>query len=296
MNMKTGFIVLSVCLLFGAGCRVEREEPTGDLALSNAKVVKGFDIPESAVVDLENDCLYVPNCAGDREKTWEDDGDGYISKLARDGSKVLEKEWLASRPDAVLNDPKALSIFNGYLYICDNKRLLKVKLDGSKKLEEVKLDNSGGLGDSVVLDDHLYVGDGANKSVFKIAKDGTFDRVKGVEGINGLAEFKGRLFAVSWALHDIYEVDLSGKNAPKSFNLADNFINLDGIVTLDDGTFIVSDFMGNAIYGLSSDRQKLRKLAEVESPADIALDAENNLLYVPSYFEAKVTIYELELK
>jgi len=37
---------------------------------------------------------------------------GFISKLAREGSKVLEKEWLASRPDAVLNDTMIRGLYS----------------------------------------------------------------------------------------------------------------------------------------------------------------------------------------
>ena len=266
----------------------------GDVSLTQISVLKGFEIPESFAIDVKNNCVYVPSCAGDPKKSWVDAGDGFISKIDHGGKKVLEKKWLASRPDAILNDPKALAIFNGYLYICDNKRLLRVPLDKSTKVEQVDLGTTGGLGDCLVYNDALYVGYGKDKVIIKLDKKGKVSRIKGVASINGLAAHNGKLYTVTWGTHDIFEIDPTGKRDPISLGLADKFVNLDGIDILKDGTFLISDFKGNAIYGLKPDRKTLKKLADVDSPADILVDHKRSLLYVPSYEKQKITVYRID--
>lgn len=51
------------------------------------------------------------------------------------------------------------------------------------------------------------------------------------------------------------EIDTSGKQPPQPFGLADHFTNLDGIEVLEDGTFIVSDFVGDKVCLISPDRK-----------------------------------------
>ena len=284
-------LFFSVVLLSGCGTS---QSVTDDVSLTQVSELTGFEIPESFAIDVDNQCVYVPNCAGDPEKSWVDDGDGFISKIDNGGTKILEKKWLASRPGEILNDPKSLAIFNGYLYICDNKRLLKVPLDKIAKVEQVELGTTEGLGDCLVYNNTLYVGYGKDNVIIKLDKEGTVSRIKGVNGINGLAAHNGKLFAVTWGTHEIYEIDPKGERDPISFDLADKFVNLDGIDILEDGTFLISDFKGNAIYSLKPDRTTLKKLADIESPADILVDHARSLLYVPSYEEQKITVYRID--
>ena len=101
------------------------------------------------------------------------------------------------------------------------------------------------------------------------------------------------MFGISWSLHEIYELDPSGKKDPVAFGLAEHFVNLDGIEVLDDGTFIISDFMGNAVYAVSPDRSTVRTLIEIHTPADIGINRTEGLLYVPHFKEDVVSVYRL---
>lgn len=256
-------------------------------------VVENLKIPESVALDRENGCIYVSNCEGDPKKTWVDDGDGFISKVSPEG-EMLALHWLKGEPGAILNDPKGLAVFGGHLYVCDNKRLLRVPLDLSGPVEEVELGTDGAFCDPLAFGDHLYVGYGDEQNIiYKIHSSGRVSKIKGVESINGLTQHRGRLYCVTWGTHEIYEIDPEGKTDPVPFGLADNFGNLDGIDVLDDGTFVVSDFKAKRIYTIAPDRKTMKVLAEVDSPADIIVDHRRSLLYVPSYFGGKVTIYRL---
>jgi len=256
-------------------------------------VVDGIKIPESLAIDHANGCVYVSNCEGDPAKSWEDDGDGFISRMTPEG-KMLDKYWIKSKPGAILNDPKGLAIFNGYLYICDNKRLVRAPLDRSSGPEEVKLNTTEIFCDPLAWGGSLYVGyGGPEKIIFKIAKDGSLALIKGVESINGLAGDDKQLYCVTWATHEIHQIDPEGKTEPKAFGLADKFVNLDGIDILSDGTFVISDFKANRLYTVSPDRKTVTPLVDVDTPADIIVDHKRNLLYVPSYKSQKITIYKL---
>jgi hypothetical protein len=110
------------------------------------------------------------------------------------------------------------------------------------------------------------------------------------------AGYKGKLFAVSWTLHEVYELDPTGKEEPRSFGVASHFTNLDGIEVLEDGSFLVSDFTGNKLAVIAPDRKTVRVLKEIESPADIGLDRVRSLLYVPQFMKNRVAVFKLERK
>jgi hypothetical protein len=118
-------------------------------------------------------------------------------------------------------------------------------------------------------------------------------RIKAPAGVNGITFFKGKMFAVSWTQHDVYELDPTGKGDPVPFGLAVHFRTLDGIEVLDDGTFIVSDLTGDRVATISPDRKTVRTLIDLKTPADIGLDVARRLLYVPQFEENCVAVYRL---
>jgi len=117
--------------------------------------------------------------------------------------------------------------------------------------------------------------------------------IKAPEAVNGITFHDGRMYAVSWKLHEIYELDPSGKAEPKPFGLASHFAGLDGIEVLEGGTFVVSDFAGNKVCTISPDRKTVRTYLRVQSPADIGIDRKRGLLYVPLFMKNRVCTYEL---
>ncbi len=93
--------------------------------------------------------------------------------------------------------------------------------------------------------------------------------------------------------HEVYELDGSGKEEPIAFGLADKFTNLDAIEVLHDGTFLISDVKGNPVFTVSPDRKIVKKLADLEWAADLGVDPETGLVFVPSLVPNKVVIYQL---
>ncbi len=65
------------------------------------------------------------------------------------------------------------------------------------------------------------------------------------------------------------------------------------VVAVILATFIVSDITGNKVSTVAPDRKTVHTLLSVESPADIGLDRQLGLLYVPMLMKNEARIYKL---
>lgn len=254
-------------------------------------VLEGFSVPECALYYQKDNRLYVSNVASKPEEYWTDDGKGYISAVNVADWRIVPR-WLDSSSAAVLNAPKGMCLLDGYLYFTDNTRLLRCFAATGSELEVVaegflQANDLATDGKTVWLSDTL-----AGK-VFSITPEGDNREIPAPKGVNGITFAGDDLYAVSWDLHDLFKLDPKGKKQPEAFGLASHFTNLDGIEVMPDGAFIVSDFYGNTVSAVTADRTEVYTLAELETPADIGIDARNKLLYVPQFKKHKLAVYRL---
>ena len=140
---------------------------------------------------------------------------------------------------------------------------------------------------------YVYVSDMEAGKVYRLGAEGV-QEIKAPPGVNGLTFADGRMYAVSWTLHDIYQLDPTGKGEPVALGLAGHFKALDGIEVLADGTLLVSDFEGHRVAAVAPDRKTVYTLAGARTPADIGLDRDRMLLYVPMLEANRVATYKLE--
>lgn len=271
-------------LLVVSGCM---REPTA-WVVEHESTTEGFNVPECVLVG--DGVVYVSNIESLPDEYWVDDGKGYISRLHADGG-IDVKRWIESKPESVIHSPKGMCLLGGYLYFTDNTRLLRCTLDGGKP--EWVADGFGNANDLATDGENIWLSDTLSGKVFCIAPDGTRREIPAPESVNGITFHEGKLFAVSWDLHEIYELDPAGHQEPRAFGLADHFTNLDGIELLDDGTFIVSDFMGNKVCSVGADRTTVRTLVEIDSPADIGISRAAGRLYIPQFMQGKVSVYRI---
>lgn len=274
-------------------------EPTkesGDWAATQIALVKNFEVPESLFFDSARNVVFVSNISAKEGEYWSDDDKGFISLLGVDG-EVKNLRWLDSTPQNPINAPKGMCVLNDWLYFTDNARLLRCKI--GKNIEPVSAPEAIELPGTKKLNDiasdgkSLLVSDTESGKIFRVELSGKFREIPSPENVNGVTIHRGKIFAVSWGLHEVYELDADGKNPPKPFGLASHFKNLDGIEVLDDGTFLVSDFPGNKVCTISPDRKTVRTLIEIESPADIGLDRKRGILYVPQFMKNQVVLFQL---
>jgi len=251
----------------------------------------GLAVPECVLVDENTGLLYVSNIDAAEGQYWADDGAGFISRLKADLS-VEQLRWRDSTRRHPINAPKGMCIVDGVLWVADNRRVHRFPLDGDGVLPPFEVEGAQQLNDMATDDKSPFVSDTATGKVHRLDPAGR-KIIKGPPGVNGITFLGPKMFAVSWDLHEVYELDPTGKEEPRPFGLASHFVNLDGIEVLDDGTFIVSDFTGNKICSISPDRKTVTKLLDVESPADIGLDRRNGILYIPQFMKDKVVMLKL---
>ncbi len=263
--------------------------------LEPAAVLEGFVVPECAVVDPATGFVYVSNIASPPGEYWDDNGEGFISRLRPDGT-LDALRWVESRPEFVINSPKGMCILDGRLYAADNTRVLVIGLAESKPEQKIAVPGAQRLNDMATDGRGVYVSDTAAGRILQLdlIGQGRHETVAKLEGVNGITFHEGRMFAVSWGLHEVYEIDRAGKHEPAPFGLAAHFTNLDGIEVLDDGAMIVSDFIGNKVCLISPDGKTVTTLAELETPADIGLDRKNRRLFVPQLRKDKLAVFALE--
>ena len=292
MGRMGGMFSVLLAGLMAGGCALVRPS-AGEVRLQEVGRRAGLRVPECVVVDPATGAYYVSNVDTDTGGYWADDGVAQITRVETDGRRL--ERWLDSTPAAPLNSPKGMCLLGDRLYIADTTRLLSCTADGGRELTVVATGfvNANDLatdGKSIWLSDSA---EGVGQ-VWCISPDGAARRqIPAPSRANGLTFHQGRLYAVSWDAHDVYELDPDGQLPPRPFGQAHHFTNLDGIEVLDDGTFIVSDFVGNQLYAISPDRLRVAALARVTAPADLGIDRRRGLLYVPLFTQNEVVVFAI---
>ena len=257
-------------------------------------VIEGMDVPESVVVDPTTGVIYVSNVEAGEGQYWADDGKGFIGRILP-GGKLDQLRWKSGAETFRLNAPKGMCVYAGTLYVADNSRVCRLALDPAGAEGPVKGLQGERLNDVATDGAAVYVSDTGAGKIYKI--DGrAISELKAPDGVNGITFHGDKMYAVSWALHDVFEIDPAGKADPKGFGLAKHFKALDGIEVLDDGTFIVSDFDGNKVCTISADRKTVHTLCTPKTPADIGLARRSGMMYVPQFMHKSVVVYKLEKK
>ncbi len=282
-----------VALLLGAGC--SSSSSNGGWMVDEPTVVEELSAPECCLFEAGSGMVFVSNVVpaeGDNPY-WSDDGIGYLSLLEPDGF-VRQEKWLESTSGQILNAPKGMCTCGGRLWATDNTRVISVRLEDGTDFRVTTPPGALKLNDMASDGTHVYVSDTGTGKIHRIGMDGKTESVTTLETVNGITFFGGKMYAVSWGLHEIYEVDLSGQAPPRPFGLAEHFTNLDGIEVLDDGTFLVTDFEAGTICSVSSDRKTVEVLARMTTPADLGLNRDDLSIYVPSLKTDTVHIFALK--
>lgn len=271
--LKKSCVVFSCALI--AGCssmRVKEVEKVG--------VIRGLDWPESVLVDAERNNIYISNIETIEMHGWDNDGRGFITAIVDDG-KLIRKRWVDSKPWNILNAPKGMCIKDNVLYVADNSRLLSWPIKMPDPARVIKLPGAEQLNDIAADDMFIYVSDTKQGTIYKLPPRGSGKRLKAPKGVNGLACFEDKLFAVSISEGEIYEIDKTGRKQPRAVGLKKHFKGLDSIMFFDDGSSIVTDLRGNKLFSVNSDMTEVVKLADIKWPADLGIDYENQIIYVP---------------
>jgi len=266
-------------------------------------VVAGFNNPESVVRDLAGDHYFVSNLGVKLDPSGKD-GDGYISKLGKDG-KVLAKRFLPLV--GKLNAPKGMAVIGHTLYVTDIDRIVGFDLKTRRTVFETSLaaTKTKFLNDLAVVDSHtLLVSATDLGKLYKVAlkhKD-TFTQYAVLPGANGLYKDGSKWQAVSFGTG----MKLNGGAGVITGSKAAHYTayksvsgGLDGVFR--NGTKIyMTDWVAFGKPGVIHVYDLKRKTASilrtgwpVMGPADFLFDRETDKVWLPAMLEGKIYIFAL---
>jgi sugar lactone lactonase YvrE len=273
-------------------------KPAAALSLHDA----GFNTPESVYYDAKNDLYLVSNINGSPTAT---DNNGYISRVAPDGSKV-EAKWIEGGKNGVkLDAPKGSVIANGTLYVADLTRLRTFDADSGKPKGDIALPGCTFANDVTAgPDGKVYVSDSGIKfddkgpvptksdAVYVVDKGKAKTLAKGEDlgHPNGLAWSGDKLWVVTFGTGEIYSLDKTGKKAdaqklPKGM--------LDGIVQLSDSSYLISSWEASGTFRGKPGGDWTLALSDLKAPADIGYDTKRGRVLVPLFQDSAVEAYQI---
>jgi hypothetical protein len=263
----------------------------------------GFATPESVEYYAAEDVYLVTNING---SPFAVDDNGFISKISPDG-KVLDLKWIdGANSDTRLNGPKGAAISGNILYVADHDEVHLFELPSGKQKTSVKIPGSTflngitpGSGGSVFTTDMGATSDNGNfvssgtDAVYRVFPDGRYEVIakdKDMGWPNGIVVNGKHLTIVTFQSNEVYRLH---KNGRRYMLPAPPTGSLDGLVAMDDGSLIMSSWVGSAIYRLSEDGSYSTVADSLESPSDIGYDKKRNRLLVPLFLKDKVVILPL---
>jgi SMP-30/Gluconolactonase/LRE-like region len=305
MSFKNQLILAPLICLTAIGCAPSADKAGPSPALNLEKL--GFKTPESVMYNAKEDVYLVSNINVDGVPT-KKDNNGFISKLAPDGT-VLNLKWIAGGANEVtLNAPKGMAIVGNTLYVTDLDTVRKFDLTTGKTIGEIPIEGTSFLNDLAagpdgtvyvsdtgLVADEKGIGPSGTDAVYKISPADKVSLIaKGKEltlpnGLEVLAN--GKLLVVTFGSSEIYTLDADGKRGDLQKMPAGS---LDGVITLSDGRLVISSWETNSLYTLSPDGKVDVLAKDLPSPADIGYDTKRERVLVPIFQEDRVVIQPLK--
>jgi hypothetical protein len=260
----------------------------------------GLATPESVLYVPGDDVYLVSNING---APLDKDGNGFISRLAPDGS-VLDRTWIdGASPGVALDAPKGMAIANGVLYVADITELRMFDASSGRPMGSVEVPGSTFLNDVAAgPDGAVYVTDSGLDPQFQATgtdaiyryRDGELQPVIGgpeLDHPNGVTVLpSGALLVVPFGgSKAMYEVRGGSVTSRQALPVG----QLDGVVLLPGGDVLVSSWASSSVVRVSPDGSSVTVASDAPAPADIGYDSSRNLLLIPLFNDNAVRIVPL---
>jgi hypothetical protein len=240
-------------------------------------------IPESVLFDAQNKILYASLINGQPDQA---DGKGGVAKVNLDG-KILDANWVTG-----LNAPKGLGKYGNTLYAADLTEVAviditsgnvtkKIPVEGAQFLNDITVDSKG----------NVYVSDSRTGKVHKIENGTVSTYLENLKNPNGLLALGDDLYVL--ASGSLYKAGTDKKLTTIAEGMD---ASTDGVEQVKPGEYIVSCWSG-VVYYLKNDGSKQQLIdtrADKTNSADIGYDADNKIVYVPTFFKKGVVAYQLQ--
>jgi DNA-binding beta-propeller fold protein YncE len=259
----------------------------------------GFAHPESVDLDLAHGVLYVSSIGGG---PLDKDGNGYISKVSKDG-KMLEQKWITG-----LNGPKGIVIDGFKMYVSDIDQLVEIDTRTGKIVAKYDAVGAKFLNDTAVdAAGNVYVSDIAKSTIWQL-KDGKmslwYDK-PGFQNPNGLRVIRGDKLLVAGfgtGMHDDGAMDTKGSlltidlKTKELKNLGDGrgIGALDGLERNGRDGFYATDFNAGALYNINRDGSFETVLDLKAGSADMDQFNNGHSVVIPQMLENEIEGYSVK--
>ena len=264
----------------------------------------GFATPESVEYYESEDVYLVTNINGSPVDV---DGNGFISKLSPDG-KVIDLKWIdGSNPGTKLNAPKGATISGNILYVADLDEVHLFDLPSGDQIASVQIEGSSFLnGITPGKNNSVYVTDsGLNGADSGLIPSGT-DAIHQVSASgkyrtivkdgnmghpNGIISHENTLVVATFGSGEVYYYDEMGT---RNLLPVPPGGSLDGLLRMDDGSYLISSWESSAVYRLGPDGVYSIVATSLDAPADMGYDTKRKRVLVPLFNEDKVVILSIK--
>lgn len=261
----------------------------------------GFATPESVLHDTISDVYLVSNINGDPLGR---DDNGFISRIAPDGS-VIALKWIdGSTSDATLNAPKGMAVSGSSLFVADIDCVRIFDLASGAPTGEVCVPEATFLND-IASDEYgtLWVTDtgfsegfapSGTDAVYRMAADGRMNAIAEGDFLghpNGIAVGRRGIFVVTFGSGEVFTLTADGE---RTTVLPASDRQLDGVEFVRDGGFMFSSWGEQAVLRVGPTGALRRIVTDIEAPADIGYDARRNRVLIPLFNANQVLIEALD--
>lgn len=244
-----------------------------------------FKTPESVLYDYARDVIYVSNV---NKNPWEKDGNGFISKIDLQGN-IIELEWIIG-----VDSPKGMGLVDSVLYVANVDEVIRINVNNGKIIHRIPFENEGGLNDITVGDmGEVYVSSTSNSRVYEILDNKYTVLNQGEnEGFNGLYYDSEQLLILTNKTQQLKSYKYASGEVTV---LASGLGAADGIVALEKGGYITSDWNGEIFY--INNEYEVKSLLDTKNEkmntADIEYIQKDSMLLVPTFFDNRVLAYRV---
>ncbi len=299
INRPRPKLLAAACAAVTVACAGAEE---ANVPFSVAEV--GFETPESVLHDQMADVYLVANINGD---PFGKDGNGFISRVAPNGS-VEALKWIDGGASGVtLNAPKGMGISGDTLFVADIDAVRMFHRTTGAPLGAREIEGATFLNDIAVgPDGTVYVTDSGLKEGFEPSgTDALYRFGPNGEAIalaesrdlgrpNGIHAGARNIVLVTFGSGEAFSIDpRSGLgNALPSPPMG----QLDGVWRLADGSVLMSSWEGQCVYRMAKNGEYSVVVDSVEAPADIGYDARRNRVLIPLFNANRLEIRPLEME
>lgn len=244
---------------------------------------------ESVLYDAQRELLYVSCING---TPTEKDGKGFIATVGTDGN-IRTLEWVTG-----LNAPKGMGIRDNLLYVTDIDELVIIDIEQAEVSERIPVNGATFLNDVAVGSDGTVYFTDSNTGIIWTYSDGELNSwiSSGLSRPNGLFVENDRVLLTSSGSEDLKIID---KSTGEMETVTSGIGRGDGVeYTGMEGYYLTSSWSGEVflIYPDYSKVSLLKTSDQEINSADIGFNKEEQIVYVPTFFDNRVVAYRLTKK